>query len=283
MKGRVWLILLILLCCVACEEEGKNTDAHGAEEKVQYWTYSIGRFEIENTYVASGEVVSGQAELYERSYVVEKKDMTSGILVQAGEEMEMGQVLYTGVKESVTIDYPAKVVSVQETEEEYWITLLDYSHLYIVSELPYEMYVDIDYDTEVEIESIYDVVTGVISYIDYEISDGRFEVRVDTSARLLPGESVEVTFHLNTYRKALYIPDTAVIKLGDFYYCDIMGDDNELVRVQVELGDELFTEKGEDIDYVYYEVLSGLEEGDVIYVKYGESFSLGERLDGIEE
>ena len=81
--------------------------------------------------------------------------------------------------------------------------------------------------------------------------------RIDTEEELPFGHTALVVVQYESRENVLAVPETAVRKDGSRYYCYRQkGDQKEKVYIETGL-----------YDGIYYEVLGGLEEGDVVYIE----------------
>jgi HlyD family secretion protein len=153
-------------------------------------------------------------------------------------------------------------------------TVADISTLEIISQINEVDYVHLEVGQEVVIrpQAFEDLEsTGTISFISLSAKKenaealGTFEVRIDVDSiipGISPGINVNVDFLILEKSDVLGVPNHFVRKTpkGSFVMVAVPGTDGEetLVRRSIELG---------DTDYRHYEVLSGLEKGDVVVFK----------------
>ena len=162
-----------------------------------------------------------------------------------------GVLGYTGITEDILV-----------SDNIFIITLDDNSIIYSDIKIPenYSSFIKKDLPVEVRLSSYKDkVFSGNIDFVSSRINAdtrsllSRIKI-VNKDLELISGSLLEVTVKFNL-RDSLSVPDTSVIVEGEKSYVYKVSEDNTANKTEVKIG--LRGDKN-------IEILSGLEEGDVI-------------------
>jgi co-chaperonin GroES (HSP10) len=153
-------------------------------------------------------------------------------------------------------------------------TIADINKLEVVSQIGEVDYINLRIGQHVVIrpEAVEKVSTrGTITFIALSAKKaanqelGNFEVRASIDSiipGIAPGINVNVEYVLMEKKDVLGIPNHFVERRGEQSFVQLAGKDTEgkrkITTIPLELG---------KTDYKYYEILSGLKEGDVVFFK----------------
>lgn len=189
----------------------------------------------------------------------------------------MGDTLYILAGEEYRSDVNGRIVNIVEGNGGVIITLLNYDKLFAIVKVDASKLSKINYNTPVTL-----VVNGVkcsssVKYIDYEISEKTVNVWLNIPVRALPGSDIEAIFTLEVRANSLIASADAVYNdgLGYYAFLELPGDSSR--KVEISVG-EYFVVEENGHEFAYYEVISGLEEGDVIVVETIDSNVANEDL-----
>ena len=201
-----------------------------------------------------------------KSFKIKKNDLIEDLklknFVKKGEiliKLKSGDIIapfsgvlgYTGITEDILV-----------SDNIFIITLDDNSIIYSDIKIPenYSSFIKKDLPVEVRLSSYKDkVFPGNIDFVSSRINAdtrsllSRIKI-VNKDLELISGSLLEVTVKFNL-RDSLSVPDTSVMVEGDKSYVYKVSEDNTANKTEVKIG--LRGDKN-------IEILSGLEEGDVI-------------------
>ena len=144
--------------------------------------------------------------------------------------------------------------------------------------MPVRYFDRITKETGATIETFDDSFKGSVAAMGYTVNDGYVSLYLSHRRNLLPGTAASVNLAVKNSEEGFYIPDYAVTQIGDSYYCDVQNEDGKVERRYVELGAYI-----ENDGSGYYEIVSGLEEGETVCITIGTGYSIENRLDDIDE
>lgn len=239
-------------------------------------TYPVCKGTITHTYATDGKVISDAPELYIISYDLQGiTDTNFELLKQKGDMFAVGDELYISNKKAETADYNGMIIDITYSEsnkkKNVSIKALNYDALFVVTQINQEVYSKIDYSTVATI--IYEDVEyeATIKSIGYEVIDNYISLQLSAPMKALPGSSVKVSIVLDVDTVGLYVPVTAIYSTNDGYYAFVKDGDGKS-RVELTVGEEFSVEEDGN-EFKYIEILSGVNESDILIVEEAESYS----------
>ncbi|MBQ9983814.1 MAG: hypothetical protein IJP29_04420 [Lachnospiraceae bacterium] len=293
MKRRGFLILIQVLLLIFlvggvyylnCDENVFDfTKEEETEEIINNQVrYKVHTGKIEHTYEVDAKVVSEHSDLYMEHITLSNiTDVNFELFKKKGDEIEAGEIFYRFKNEDKSVDFQGKITDViyyVEGNVKYVvIQLLNYDKLYICADVEYNKCKDINYRTKVSV--IYEgkeYQTRVL-HIGYEITDGKLPIQVSLPDEWLPGVEVKVRFILDVEEAGMYVSKDAVYCYGNDYYVDRLTAEQKIEQIKITIGQEFAIEE-DNAKYEYYEVLSGVNVGDILVAEEKDAieYTVGE-------
>ena len=226
---------------------------------------------LEDIYRQEGNVVLFPEETYMDAIELSwnRYDVVT-LHVELGEELQVGDELYTINKKTYYAESDVKVVNIMtdEANRRTVIDLLNYDKLYIETTFPYEKLDSLQYDTNVKLAIFKedkvetDFFNGSIHRIGYQVEEGNVvNVLLKADKKLLPGVKVVIEMELPQKEYALYTLKEMVKKNGDDYFVEVETNNGSIEKRVVDIG-EFFSLENETGVLEFVELLSGVVEGE---------------------
>lgn len=226
---------------------------------------------LEDIYRQEGNVVLFPEETYMDAIELSwnRYDVVT-LHVELGDELQVGDELYTINKKTYYAESDVKVVNIMtdEANRRTVIDLLNYDKLYIETTFPYEKLDSLQYDTNVKLAIFKedkveaDFFNGSIHRIGYQVEEGNVvNVLLKADKKLLPGVKVVIEMELPQKEYALYTLKEMVKKNGDDYFVEVETNNGSIEKRVVEIG-EFFSLENETGVLEFVELLSGVVEGE---------------------
>jgi|GEM_PF-3910779 len=229
--------------------------------------------ELVYSFSVEANAISGSDDIYLENTLLDYVYRDNFELVaKVGTEFKSGDVIYNYRGKEYSYDFDGLLVDVSynKIEGNYYdinLTLLNFDNVYLQCYVTTDNRKQISYDSDVEVIVDGETIKGKVSYIDYEIKDGKILVQVEVDKIIYPGTAAEVKFITGKSDYSLLIHEVCVYFDGyEYYTYRVLKDENgnEYYEKQnIKVGN-LFTQTNDDVTISFYELLSGLEEGDYI-------------------
>lgn len=264
------MIMMLALSLIACTPESSHTDTEPHNDYVSMVKCPVIKGEIASTFAVTGTVSASEQAII--IYKIEGIEDPAPFYDLMGKKVQCGDILYKDVAftangEIVNVAYSKNVVSV---------TLLDCSELYITSLISYDQYTQLDYSTPVTVIFDGDKYPAKIQSIGYTFENNMTQLQVACeNDQFRPGLEVELCFTSDVRENGLYIPYEALFQNGDQPCVKIL-DADKIRTVNVVCG-EIFESESDGHVWKYVELLSGVQDGDVVIFEVLEG-SLGSHI-----
>ncbi len=270
------LILSILTSCVlgilllSQRPEDQITGGADAPSRSTQLKATVESGVITSEFYTEGRVVSNSPEYYIETIAVEftRQSDRDGFKMykEKTAEINQGERLYSFRGKDYNALCNCRLVDVQISKDMAIIDLLNYEKLFIETAVGLEKLEHLDLHSEVSIRSHTSTVAayeGSIINIGYEVDNGLIPVMIRTSERMLPGTEVKITFTTTRDIASLYILKQMLKQDSDGYYLEILKENGERERANVEIGEFFLSYQG-DTPTEFVEILSGVSEGSTI-------------------
>lgn len=270
------LILSILTSCVlgilllSQRPEDQITGGADAPSRSTQLKATVESGVITSEFYTEGRVVSNSPEYYIETIAVEftRQSDRDGFKMykEKTAEINQGERLYSFRGKDYNALCNCRLVDVQISKDMAIIDLLNYEKLFIETAVGLEKLEHLDLHSEVSIRSHTSTVAayeGSIINIGYEVDNGLIPVMIRTSERMLPGTEVKITFTTTRDIVSLYILKQMLKQDSDGYYLEILKENGERERANVEIGEFFLSYQG-DTPTEFVEILSGVSEGSTI-------------------
>jgi len=228
---------------------------------------------ITSTIAAAGAVIAEPQSAYLLTQIVEfqtKEDKaTLSVNHKLGDSLGVGQTLYTYKGKKTVVRYNCRIVDIAVDETTAQFVLLNYDALYLTVSVTLKQVALLSVGEPVSLTAVFDgsehTFPGTIINFGYEVADGKVDVLIRPSARLLPGTPVKATLTVTRTTESMYTLKQMLLQDGGSYYVQIERADGSRLRKDVEIG-EFFEGyiDGNPIEYV--EIVDGLDVGDTLVV-----------------
>lgn len=251
---------------------GKETEA--AEYK--YIMYDVMNTEFENSISDIGTIEISDDEYYIDEYLLYySQTIGANVSVKSGEIVDAGKTvgksLVDGSLRDVKCSSAGKVVQIQDFPEEQYVCvkILNYDSLYFTVRMDYKQSKNFNYDSKVYyFADDGSKVNCNIDFIGYEIyDDNTIEIHVVPKDKkgLTPGISENLCFVIKETDKCLALAKEAVMEQNGIYTV-LVKENGEYIEKEIEVGNPFGVIEDENTFY-YYPILSGLQEGDIVYTR----------------
>lgn len=247
-----------------------STDEDSLSSNINIIRYPVQKGKVVHTYNVSGQVISGNSELYlEEIQISGITDLNFKMLKSKGDNIEPKTPLYEYMNSTKSVDYPCKIIDVYyektDNKNTATIVLLNYDKLYIETSIDSNKIESINYKTPVNLVINGEEYASSIKFIGYEIIDDLLSVQIDLPQNCLPGTKVDITFVLDTTDAGLFVPEEAIFQSGEEYYANVE-DGDSIKQVEIKIGQRFETEE-EGTIFKYVEIISGVSENNVLVVE----------------
>lgn len=238
--------------------------------------YDVINTEFEDSISAIGTIeISDEKDyideylLYYSQAVGANVSVKSGEIIDAGKKV--GKSLVDGALRDVKCSSSGKVVQIQDFPEEQYVCvrILNYDSLYFTVRMDYKQSKNFNYDSKVYyVADDGSKVNCEIDFIGYEIyDDNTIEIHVVPKDKkdLTPGISENLCFVIKESDKCLALAKEAVMERNGTFTVLVKENENYIEK-EIEVGNPFGVIENENTFY-YYPVLSGLNEGDVVYTR----------------
>lgn len=269
------IIMIIVLVCIGIgtfmltdRENGENNESVDDEtdilEQMIDVIYTAHYGSIHCVYADLGEVASNEEE-YIDTYMLEYDSETLPLIkVEPGQEIAKQQTLYEYKNKAYASDSIGIVTEINDNNNVLEIRVLNFEKQYIEFQIPYEIYCNISYSSKVLIEEEKKEIEGKIVQLGYVLNNDMVNIKIGFDEYIMPGRKVNVSIDIGNTEEMLNLPVAAVFGVGSDRYCYLYNEEDETVeRVAVDIGD-VYTEISDGNEFQYYEILSGLSDGDKV-------------------
>lgn len=219
---------------------------------------------IHSVYSDFGEVTSNEEE-YIDTYILEYDNETHpSVKIEAGQEIEKHQTLYEYKNKAYASDSAGIVTEIKDKNNILEIRILNFEKQYIEFLVPYKFYSNINYASKVVIQEDGKETDGEIIQLGYVVNNDMVSIKIGFDKYIMPGRKVNVSIDIGNTKEMLILPVQAVFGVDSDRYCYVYDEEAETIeRVTVTLGD-IYTEISDGNEFQYYEILSGLSDGDKV-------------------
>lgn len=237
-----------------------------SEDTDEFWAEGYICYPIHCGPMTSTRLFSATARMTEHAEGELTIPKDAEIEFSRGENVKKGEKLYTSGDNEINAEFNLKILDIYEDEakEKLIIKYLNYNEIELTAYLPFELYDLIKYDSEIIIGNNSDNGGVEIMEIGYVIENDTFEITLKTDLMLLPGEKKECIFKYGVRENITFIPVEAVLNDGASHYVTMFDVNHKPYRRDIVVG-EIFTVNQNGIILQYYEIISGLEEGEEAY------------------
>ncbi len=279
----------ILLLSMEKEDDEPET-TENFQDTIQYIIGNALEMTLNSSYITSGNVISHSEHEYVDTFLETlTPDAKVEVLVKKGITVEKGEILYLIDGVPIKSRGNGHILVLEQDDYQLTLSMLNYDKLYVKVQLPISLYDMIAYDTPVSIrvvdEKQEEPYVGVIDRIGYENNGGMFDVRIKFPGEyIMPGSEVEISFALGSVGPALFVNSTFMENIGGTWYVasfkghlsggkqpvieDML---DQITKTPVQVGNVYMVHDGGAV-FTYYEILSGLVDGEWILATEPSSF-----------
>ena len=172
--------------------------------------------------------------------------------------------LYEYKNKAYASDSPGIVTEIKDKNNVLEIRVLNFEKQYIEFFVPYKFYSNINYASKVVIQEDGKETDGKIIQLGYVVNNDMVSIKIGFDKYIMPGRKVNVSIDIGNTKEMLILPVQAVFGVDSDRYCYVYDEEAESIeRVTVTLGD-IYTEISDGNEFQYYEILSGLSDGDKV-------------------
>lgn len=258
-------LLAILFTMLSNSDIGtdSSTTSSPEEEQVSYVRFPIHRGNMISTY--SFVATASMSEVSVSELWLNSDDI---VVVKRGADVKKGETLYKKGDETVNATCNMKILNIRyDTESDKQIVeYLNYESIRLTAVLPYSMYDQVEYKSEITTHNGIDEIQIIIEEIGYMVENNQFEIVLSSDLFILPGEKIDCILKRGVKENVLFIPAEAVFDDGTSnYYVTMLDAYKKPYKRDIYIG-ELFSVNENGNLYYYYEVLGGIDEGEIAVV-----------------
>lgn len=267
-----FIIIIIALCwgisCFLNDEAPTETDENDKEEAETYSIDVISRVyygSIDNTYECDG-VVNANEENYVKVMELDLDNSDKVELkVDIGASVKINDELFIINGKATKSQVEGIVIDIIKEADRIAISIIDFDKMYIDVAVTYEIYEELEYDSDIKIENDGQILEGSLINKGYKLEGEFVNAKVAFDGYILPGKKVTVQIQTGQTEEMLFVPSDMVYNINGICFCYVMSEDGAIEERHIEAGNEYIKiENGSKFRYT--QIISGLSEGEKIAI-----------------
>lgn len=221
---------------------------------------------LESTYIVEGKVISDEYEytdIYEYNYDTSDK---VNINVKIGQEISRNDELYSINGNKTLSGCDGFITNITNRNNKITVSVLNYSLLYVTVNLPYEIYTQLSYESEVSVKADNKIYSADIKKFGSICVDDYVETQIKFAGYIMPGKKVETEIFLGRTDEITYINSDMVTTIGGISYCNVYSDvtGTPIINEQEIITGDTYNVVDDGNKFTYIEILSGLSKDDIV-------------------
>lgn len=276
-KRRIIFILFFIIIIIALcwgisyflnDEAPTETDENDKEEAETYSIDVISRVyygSIDNTYECDG-VVNTNEENYVKVMELDLDNSDKVELkVDIGASVKINDELFIINGKATKSQVEGIVIDIINEADRIAISIIDFDKMYIDVAVTYEIYEELEYDSDIKIENDGQILEGSLINKGYKLEGEFVNAKVAFDGYILPGKKVTVQIQTGQTEEMLFVPSDMVYNINGICFCYVMSEDGAIEERHIEAGNEYIKiENGSKFRYT--QIISGLSEGEKIAI-----------------
>ena len=267
-----FIIIIIALCWgISCFLNDDTPTETGEKDKEEVETYSIDVISrvyygsINNTYECDGVVNANEENYVEvMEFDLENADKIE-LKVDIGDSVKINDELFIINGKATKSQIEGLVIDITKEANKIAISIIDFDKMYIDVAVTYEIYEELEYDSDIKIENNGQILEGSLINKGYKLEGEFVNAKVAFDGYILPGKKVTVQIQTGQTEEMLFVPSDMVYNINGICFCYVMSEDGQIEERHIEAGNEYINiENGSKFRYT--QIISGLSEGEKIAI-----------------